>query len=317
MLVALFCVPILVVLSVGEAISRAFNWTWLSFLPPFILRPLLILVLVFIALQTGFGATAMTAAYCALLASFAIAVFQLAGIGVKLHKNIPLQQPIFKTRYWIAITLPIFLVESFYVILTSVDVLFMAWLATPEETAIYFAATKILALVHFVYFAVRSASAHRYSSYHASGNTQALSDYVRQSVSWTFWPSLVIGAMMVLTGEYFLCLFGDEFISGAAVLGVLVAGIVIRSSVGPAESLLVMTGNQNACALIYVCALFVNVTLNVSLIPQYGMMGAAIATTIAFTFESLALYAAIKRSLGIHAFVFPLTGRRTTSGGVA
>ena len=224
---------------------------------------------------------------------------------MKMRKTVPLERPVFKLKYWLLVTLPVFLVESFYVLLTSVDVIFVGWLTSPEDTAVYFASTKILALVHFVYFAVRAASAHRYSAFHASGDHDTFSRFVRQSVSWTFWPSLIIGIIMVLSGKYLLMLFGDEYTSGATILFILVIGIVMRSSVGPAESLLVMTGNQNACAFIYVFALFVNVALNLSLIPSMGLIGAAIATAVAMAFESAALYAAIRRKLGIHAFIIP------------
>jgi len=114
---------------------------------------------------------------------------------------------------------------------------------------------------------------------------------------------------MILTGEYFLALFGPEFVVGERVLWVLVAGIVIRASVGPAESILVMSGKQNMCAIAYCGALLMNVMLNLYLIPIYGMMGAAIATAIAMGFESLGLYLIVRNSLGIHAFIIPQRSR--------
>ncbi|MEL7429802.1 MAG: lipopolysaccharide biosynthesis protein [Pseudomonadota bacterium] len=302
--ILMLAIPVMVVVGVGEAISRSFNWVSIAFVPAYIYRPLLILALVFIGAEYGFGATAVTAAVATLVACHAIGLVQLGVMATKIRKAVPVVKPSFKLKYWLMVAVPVFLVESFYVLLTSVDVVFVGWLTSPEETAVYFASTKILALVHFVYFAVRAASAHRYSAYHAAGDHAGLAGFIRQSISWTFWPSLFLGVMMILLGKYFLWLFGEEYMSGAPILGILVAGLVIRSSVGPAESLLVMTGNQNACAFIYVFALFVNVVLNLSLIPAMGLAGAAIATACAMAFESVALYTIIKRKLGVHAFIF-------------
>ena len=314
-LLALICIPVISVASIAEATSRAFDWTFTSFIPTFVLRPLTILGLFWCALVFGFDASAVTAIWVALFATYIVSLSQIWRVSRKLYDSVPRSKPEFKLKYWFLVAVPIFLVESFYVLLTMVDVIFVSILTTPEETAVYFATTKILALVHFVYFAVRAASAHRYSSLHTSGNKLALKNYVTQSVAWTFWPSLMLGIFMFFTGEYFLWLFGPEYIVGASILWILISGILIRASVGPAESLLVMTGNQNTCAMIYIGALFINVTLNLSLIPIYGLKGAAMATALAMTFESLALYTVIKRKLGIHSFVFTFSGKKHAETG--
>ena len=83
----------------------------------------------------------------------------------------------------------------------------------------------------------------------------------------------------------------------------LVVGIVARATVGPAESVLTMSGQQNACAIAYGITLVLNVSLNATLIPTYGLMGAACATTAALCFEAAALYALVLRRLGLHMFV--------------
>ncbi len=316
-LLGALCIPIMAVASIAEVIARAFNWTIVSFVPTFIVRPIAILAILWIALTLGYGASAVSAMWAALIAAYGISLIQILLIRRKINQTVPREKPEFKLKYWIVVALPIFLVESFYVLLTSVDVLFVSWLTKPEDAAVYFATTKILALVHFVYFAVRAAAAHRYSAYHSAGNHAGLKAYVTQSVAWTFWPSLIIGIFMIATGKYFLLLFGPEFTAGASILWILVMGIVIRASVGPAESLLVMTGNQNSCAAIYVLALFVNITLNLSLIPEYGLAGAAIATAVAMGFESAALYVIIRRKLNLHAFIIPSANKADAAPGSA
>ena len=64
-----------------------------------------------------------------------------------------------------------------------------------------------------------------------------------------------------------------------------------------------MSGNQNVCALVYGLTLFLNIILNILLIPKFGLYGAAIATTMAMVFEAGALYSLTLRRLGIHMFV--------------
>ena len=49
-----------------------------------------------------------------------------------------------------------------------------------------------------------------------------------------------------------------------------------------------------------------NIVLNVSLIPFFGINGAAIATTLSLTAQAIGVYLAAKQTLNIHAFIFPL-----------
>ena len=302
---AAICLPMLSLQGVIDGICRSFNWPKTAFLPTFILRPIGILVVVGIALATGFSASAETVVWSAIIATYAASLFQLGLFLRKLKKSVPPGKVEFRIRYWMFVAFPIFLVEGFYALMTSVDILFVSSLMRPEDTATYFASVKILALVHFVYYAVKAAVSHRYTAYHTNGDIVAFRAFVQKTVSWTFWPSLILGLVMVVMGKYFLLLFGSEFVSGESLIWILVLGIIIRSSVGPAEALLVMSGRQKICASIYGFSLFINIVLNLTLIPVLGLHGAAIATTLAMTFESIGLYAAAKRQMGIHAFIIP------------
>ncbi len=302
---AAICLPLLAVEGIMDCIARAFNWPRTAFTPTYILRPVATILIAGFAILFGFQANAETTLYAAIIASFLSFLVQYIILFAKLRKAIPTAKPKYQIKIWVIVALPIFLVDGFYSLMTSVDVLFVSALMTPDDTAIYFAATKVLALVHFVYFAVRASVSHRYSAFHTNGNLSAFQDFVQKTVTWTFWPSLFIALIMAFLGQYFLMLFGADFTQGTQILFVLLLGIVIRSSVGPAEALLVMAGRQKMCAGVYACTLSVNVALNLSLIPYLGLMGAAIATSLALAFESTALHSAAKRTLGIHAFIIP------------
>jgi O-antigen/teichoic acid export membrane protein len=87
--------------------------------------------------------------------------------------------------------------------------------------------------------------------------------------------------------------------------------VVARAAVGPCESLLTMSGNQNVCALVYALTLAINVGLNVLFIPLFGLWGAAIATVAAMAFEASALSFTVWRKLGIVMAIFmPATQTR-------
>ena len=92
---------------------------------------------------------------------------------------------------------------------------------------------------------------------------QGLAAFARETVSWTFWPSLLMAIIVLALGKPMLMLFGPEYrCSGFPLLFLLVVGVVARAAVGPAESLLTMSGNQNICAAVYALTLALNVALS-------------------------------------------------------
>jgi O-antigen/teichoic acid export membrane protein len=113
-----------------------------------------------------------------------------------------------------------------------------------------------------------------------------------------------MAAIVLILGKPMLALFGKEFVEGYPLLFLLVLGVVARASVGPCESLLTMSGNQNICAVVFALTLALNITLNVALLPLFGLWGAAIATALAMMFEAAALSFTVWRRLGIVMAIF-------------
>jgi O-antigen/teichoic acid export membrane protein len=206
-------------------------------------------------------------------------------------------------RLWMSVALPIFLVEGFFNLLTNVDILMVGHFLPPADVAVYYASVKTLALVHFVYFAVKASAAQRFSQYHHSGDAHRYESFVHETIRWTFWPSLGMAILMLACGELLLGLFGPEFDAGYPLLFILIIGVLARATVGPAESVLTMSGQQKACAGVYLATIIVNVALNMVLIPRHGLYGAASATAAAMIFEAFALYAVAYRRLGLKLFI--------------
>ncbi|MEP1207814.1 MAG: lipopolysaccharide biosynthesis protein [Rhizobiaceae bacterium] len=304
LIMAAICLPLLALSDVQNGMARAFSWADLAFSPTYLVRPVLILIFMIAALAFGMAATAATALTAAIIATWLTTIIQTWIINRRLKRTIPQGRRSITMGNWILVALPIFLVEGFFALLTNVDIMIAGLYLPPHEVGIYFAAVKTLALVHFVYFAVKAGAAHHFSRYFTAGDTHRFDAFVRDTVKWTFWPSLAMAVVILLTGNFLLSLFGSEFTAGYPLMFILAVGIIARASVGPAESVLTMSGNQNVCAAIYGLALAINILLNISLIPHYGLFGAAIATTITMLFEATALYAITLRRLGIHMFVF-------------
>lgn len=302
------CLPMLALSDVLQGLARANSWAFAALVPTYITRPVLILVFMAIAVAAGLAPTAETAVLASIVATYVTTITQLIRVTSRTDRRIPAGPRNFRLGYWLKISLPIFLVESFFFLLTNADVLMVGFYMEPDKVAVYFATVKTLALVHFVYFAVKAGVAQRYAQI-AHSEPEKLGGFARETVSWTFWPSLLMGMVVLLLGEPLLGMFGPGFADGYPLLFLLVAAVVARSAVGPCESLLTMSGYQNVCAMVYAATLALNIGLNVILIPTLGLWGAAIATSAAMIFEATALSFTVWRKLGIVMVLFIPTKR--------
>ncbi|WGS21463.1 MULTISPECIES: oligosaccharide flippase family protein [unclassified Bradyrhizobium] len=296
--------PPFVVANTQDGISRAHDWMQLGLMPQFVVRQGLIIGLTAGALALGLhlGATVAMAASAA--AVYIAAIGQMIVLNRRLAAHIEPGEKAYDVRGWLAISLPILLVESFYMLLSYTDVLMLQQFRPSEEVGIYFAVVKTLALVSFIHYAMSATTAHRFAEYHALGDKDRLSAYVAHAINWTFWPSLLATVTLLTFGKPLLWLFGRNFVGGYDIMLVAAIGLVVRSAIGPVERLLNMLGQQRICATAYAVAFLMNVGLCVALVPRYGGMGAAASTSLSLTFETILLFYVVRSRLGLHVLAF-------------
>ena len=304
-LIGAFALPMISMGDSVEGVSRAHGWAIRALMPTYIIRPMLLFIFMLTAWFLGLDINGTNALLCAVLATYVTTIGQLLVIGSLVNKTYRSDEAAkIELSKWIVVALPMFLVEGFFFLLVNADVLMIGMQMNPDDVALYYATVKTLAIVHFVYFAVRAGVAHRFAGEINNSDKSALQALAVRSVVWTFWPSLAIGIVLLACGPWLLGMFGPEFRAGYDLMFILVVAIVIRSSIGPAESLLTMSGNHNACASIFAAALATNIVLNLLFIPQWGLYGAALATGLSTLLEALLLYVVSRRRVGVSMFIF-------------
>jgi O-antigen/teichoic acid export membrane protein len=296
--------PFYTLTSMLDGIARSYNWVNLALVPPYIGRPLVLIAVMALAHLAGLPADASTAMLAAVVATWLNAILQLVMLDRRLHTKVARGPKAYAVRTWFKTAIPIFMVGSFYLLLTYADILVLQQFRPPDEVAVYYAAAKTLALVAFVNFSVAAAATHKFTEYHMAGDRKRLAAFLADAIRWTFWPSLAATVLILALGKPFLWLFGPQFVDGYPLMFILAAGLLSRAAVGPVEQLLNMLGEQRACALVYAFAFAANLVLCILLIPRLGATGAAIATSCAVVAESTLLFFVTKRRLGLHVLIW-------------
>ena len=300
--------PAFVVANTQDGIARSHDWMRLGLMPQFIVRQTLLIGFTAGAFALGFQLGAVVAMLASAAAVWLAMIGQMIVLNRRLAGHIEPGAKAYDFRGWLAVSLPILLVESFYLLLSYTDVLVLQQFRPSEEVGIYFAVVKTLALVSFIHYAMAATTAHRFAEYHALGDKDRLSAYVAHAIQLTFWPSLAATIALLAMGKPLLWLFGPHFVIGYDIMFIAAIGLVVRSAIGPVERLLNMLGHQHICALAYASAFVMNVVLCVALVPRFGGHGAAAATSISLAFETVLLFWIVRQRLGLHVLAFGKSG---------
>ena len=296
--------PAFVVANTQDGIARSHDWMRLGLMPQFIVRQSLIIGFTAGAFALGFKLGATVAMLASAAAVWLAMIGQMIVLNRRLGGHIEPGAKAYDFRGWLAVSLPILLVESFYLLLSYTDVLMLQQFRSSEEVGIYFAVVKTLALVSFIHYAMSATTAHRFAEYHALGDKDA-----------------AVGLCGACDPMDILALARRHHRAAGAGQAAVVAVRAAfrgrlrhhvhrrcraRGALGdrPGRRLLNMLGHQHICALAYALAFVMNVVLCVTLVPRYGGHGAAAATSISLAFETVLLFWIVRQRLGLHVLAF-------------
>ena len=304
MYLALICIPLYALTDVQDGIGRGNAWMGIALIPPYLLRPTILLASMFLAHLAGFPMTATTAAGAAIVATWGTGIIQALLINSRFNKTVEPGARHYDWPAWFTISMPLMVILAAELVLQNTDILVISRFMSPADVGIYFAAGKTMALIMFVHYAVGSAVAHKFAALHERGDREGLEAFVKDAVNWTFWPSLAGAIIILALGKPLLWLFGPQFEVGYPVMCILVVGFLFRSAMGPAEYLLNMLGEQTMCAMVLASAAVLNIALNFALVPSLGLIGASTATALSLIMAALMNSVVVRHRLGIHIAIW-------------
>lgn len=306
LILAAISVPIFAVQDMMESFARARHWVLLALIPSYLLRHGFLGLFLVLAIILGFDASATTALVVAFLAIGLSLVIQAGILARRLLQErsaLPSRiSPLYERKTWLKTSAPLALQDGASLMVSYSDILVLSFFVSPAEIGIYFAATRIAQIVGFVRFAASAGTANVFSKLSAQGKTDELKSLSRATIRISFWLSVIACAFLAVAGPLLLKLFGAGFVVGYPVLLVLMAGLLVQAAFSSAEDLLNMTGHQGMTASSYFGALVVNLVLNLALIPYFGLIGAAVATSVSIGFRVIYLAFGVRARLNISLF---------------
>ncbi|MCC7250631.1 lipopolysaccharide biosynthesis protein [Hyphomicrobium sp.] len=297
------CLPFYALTDVQDGFGRGQGWTMEAIIPPYVVRPLMLLLLVASVFLASLSASAVTGMTLALVAVVVAMALQTILMQRRVAASVPHVAPAYHFADWFRISLPLLAGGICEIVIQNADVLLLNFFRPSDEIGHYYAAAKTTGLVLFILYAVGTAYAGRIAAAHTLGNRAEIESLVGDAVRWTFLPAAAIMIGILAVGYPVLTQFGDTFTDAYPLMFILAAGILTKAAMGPSETILNMLGHQRASALSLGIAAAVAVTLNLVLIPLWGVTGAAVATATAFATMALINWLALRKLEGLNLFI--------------
>jgi O-antigen/teichoic acid export membrane protein len=121
--------------------------------------------------------------------------------------------------------------------------------------------------------------------------------------------AIVSASFLYLLAGPLLGMFGRGFVAGKDVLSILLIGGIANAFTGVVAYFTTLTGHERQGLIIFAGALILSIVLNVLLIPGFGAVGAAIASSSATIAWNLALLVYVRRTIGVDASAVGLAPR--------
>lgn len=293
-----FCIPMNTALAFFFSILRAYEKIgWLSFFSN-ILSNLSKLVIIVWLVLAGLGTISVPLSYAL---GTAIVLFWAFFIIQNLFKEQRLEGHEIKSslREVFAYSWPL----TFFSLAASMfhwtDTLVLGIYRTVAEVGIYNVAVPIALLLMFSNDLFRQLFFPIVSKEYAAGNKKTVIEVSKQISKWTFMSGIPVFLLLIFFPEQIISLlFGSQYLSATQPLRILAVGILFWVLSDNSRELVLMKGKSKTILVDMLSVGIINLILNLLWVPKYGMIGAAISTTISVTLLSLIYVAQAYKSLG-------------------
>ena len=245
------------------------------------------------------------------LAAFAVGTILTLGISLYVvqKKLFPIFGSNIKTkdasvgRELLSFSWPLLIGGFSYIFYTQTDRLLLGFFKTSEDIGIYTAGSQISHLLTFILPSFAFLFLPVMSELYSKKKIQDFSHLYKSTTRWIFLITLPLFLFFIFFPEdIILLLFGSSYVSGATVLRILALAFFVHTSVGLAWDTLAAMGKTKSILVTEGIGAVTNVTLNVLLIPTFGIEGAAIGTACGISIMSTMQLIVIYRLIGFHPY---------------
>ncbi|MDP5092857.1 MAG: flippase [Polaribacter sp.] len=235
--------------------------------------------------------------------SLSIIITVLIGLLNVFLKNTSAEYPIISTKDILKKSVPMMISGIFLVLLNWTDILMLGRFETESQIGIYNVAFKVGYLALFFVVSMNVVIMPKISELYHQNNFIEMKKIINKATQVVIILTIPLAVIIIFFSEFILSFFGKGFVVGSTTLIIITLGALFNAITGNVDQILNMTNNQKLVRNIFIVGFGLNVILNFSLIPNYGIIGAATSSLITNVIVNMIFVIIIKRKLGFYTFI--------------
>src|SRR5690606_17183395 len=243
--------------------------------------------------------------YALSIAIILLSVFSTLIILIKLYKIRKNNVTELTMKMLLKTSAPMMIIGLSSYFISNLSVYIIQIFESKYQVGIFALSLKISLFISFILVGVNTVIAPKISELYWSQKHKQLSELIISKTRFIFWLSFIVFILIVVFSKSIILLINEEFANGIIVLIILAFGQLMNATCGPVGLLLNMTGNQTALMKATLYVLITTLILNIVLVYNYGIFGAATATAISIIFKNIILVVLANKKLKIKTFYIP------------
>jgi O-antigen/teichoic acid export membrane protein len=200
-------------------------------------------------------------------------------------------------------SVPVMVRNVMTMVLVHIDTFLVGAIATVAAVGVYNAVYPLAALVTLAHKATNFLYLPLVSELDAEEDTAEIRTVYRTVAKWLFLATVpVFVAVAVFPNAVITLTYGPEYVEGARALTVLSVGFFVHTVVGVNGGTLEAIGETRFVMVASAVTAVLNVALNLLLIPDYSLLGAAVATSVCYVVLNVLYTGYLYRVTGLMPF---------------
>lgn len=304
--ILILAVPFTILLNLTVAVYRGFGRTSVNMYFYNIIRPASLLVFAIVAVVIGSSLNGVV------FADLLSMIFTFGIMAVYFIKRPPIKRETKQkrkiqfsdtTRQLIRYSFPLLITATLLNLMSWIDTIMLGYFKSAEVVGIYNAVYPLVGFLSLVIASMGYVYVPVTSKLWGQNNTAPLGSIYSVMTKWCFLLTFPLFALIFVYPEYFITkLYGAQYVGGATALRILAMGFIANSYFGFNYHTLLASGDSDFLMKCSVASAGINAVINFLLIPEYGMIGAAIGTAISYSTIEVSMTLRAWRKQNMHPF---------------
>lgn len=179
------------------------------------------------------------------------------------------------------------LANSLGIVNTQIDSLMIGYFMNKADVGYYAVATIFIQGVLLIPNAVQRITTPAIAAYYGKNDSKSIAKLIKATMLKTFGVTLLISLFIAIFGKFIIISLFSDFLPAYMPMLVLLVGYSIYSALISVGGALSSVGKVKIVFKISMICTSINILFNIILIPEYGLIGASIATSLSLILTSI------------------------------